>query len=229
MQESLFNKVSRLQDIERLLHSCFPVIFTKYFKTLFCKTPLCDCFDWIPFFCSLRPAQPQKTFPSTLVILNIFEVNTVNCFRTALCGGPWQTVSQLYLSRFIANRAGYASETLLQIQSSLPSVFYKIFRNFTKTSKMESLFRKNLNPQGSNCTKKDTITSFFLWICSCEYIFSFLLFCFRKDKISHWRCPVRNGIHKKFHRKTPALSLCLSKLQAFKNTYFEKHLVNYCF
>ena len=38
----------------------------------------------------LRRPQPQKMFPLTLVILDIFEENTVNRFRTALCGGPRQ-------------------------------------------------------------------------------------------------------------------------------------------
>ena len=44
MQESVFSKVSRIQAKERLLFRCFPVRFTKSFRTLFCKTPLGDCF-----------------------------------------------------------------------------------------------------------------------------------------------------------------------------------------
>ena len=39
----------------------------------------------------LRRLQPQKMFSSNLFVLNIFEVNTVNCLRTALCGGPRQS------------------------------------------------------------------------------------------------------------------------------------------
>ena len=48
--------------------------------------------------------------------------------------------------------------------------------------KLDSLFREIISPQGCNCTKKDTITGVSLRICSCEYIFSLLLFCFRKTK-----------------------------------------------
>ena len=48
LYRSLFNKVSYLQAKERLQHRCFPVSFTKYFRTLF----LCECFCLIPIFCS---------------------------------------------------------------------------------------------------------------------------------------------------------------------------------
>ena len=66
------------------------------------------------FFCSLRQPQPKKLFPSALVNLNILETNTVNCLRTAHCGGP----SQLRLCWFIANRASDMSEMWLEIGSS---------------------------------------------------------------------------------------------------------------
>ena len=39
-------------------------------------------------------------FPSIWVILNIFEKDTVNCLRTALCGGPKQAVSCDYTEFF---------------------------------------------------------------------------------------------------------------------------------
>ena len=44
-------------------------------------------------FCLLRRPQPQKMCPSTLVVLNIFETNTVNSLWTVLCRVPRQTVS----------------------------------------------------------------------------------------------------------------------------------------
>ena len=67
-----FNKVSRLQARERLLHRCFPVSFTKYFRTLFLQ----NTSGWLLLLnalFSLRRPQSQKMFPSTLVILNIFD------------------------------------------------------------------------------------------------------------------------------------------------------------
>ena len=87
-----FNKISCLQSKERLLHRCFPVSFTKYFKTLLSQ----NTSRWLLLLnihCSLRQPQPQKFFPSTLVILYILETNIVNCLWTALCRGPRQTVS----------------------------------------------------------------------------------------------------------------------------------------
>ena len=88
-----FNKVSCLRTKERLLHSCFLVSFTKYFWTLFLQNTSGWLFLLNTFFYSLRQPQPQKMFPLTLLILNIFEENYVNCPWTALSGGPKQTVS----------------------------------------------------------------------------------------------------------------------------------------
>ena len=88
-----FNNVSRQQAKERLLHKCFCVSFTQYFRTLFLQ----NTYRWLlllnTLFSSLRRPQPQKMCPSTLAILNIFETNTVNCLRIVPCGGPRQTVS----------------------------------------------------------------------------------------------------------------------------------------
>ena len=71
--------------ISMLLHKCFPVSFTKYFRTLF-------FFEWLlllnTFFCLLCRPQSQKACPSTFVVLNIFERNTVNCLQAALCSFP---------------------------------------------------------------------------------------------------------------------------------------------
>ena len=43
-------------------------------------------------FLIVTSTSTRKTFPSTLVILNIFETNTEDCLQTAPCGGPAQTV-----------------------------------------------------------------------------------------------------------------------------------------
>ena len=88
-----FNKVSCLQAKERLLHRCFPVSFTEYFRTIFLQNTSGCMLLLNTFFCSLRRPQQQKIFPLTLVVLNIFERNTVNFLQAALCGGPRQTVN----------------------------------------------------------------------------------------------------------------------------------------
>ena len=126
MQESLFNKVSRLQAKERFLHRCFPVSFTKYFRAFFLQ----NTSAWLlllnsPFLLVALTSARKKTFPSTLVISNIFETKTVNCLRTALCGGPRQTVSCDLICWFIAKRASDMSKMLLEIGSSHPAVFCK--------------------------------------------------------------------------------------------------------
>ena len=122
---SLFlNKVSCQQAKERLVHYRFPVGFTKYFRMVFFAKHLCVTVQLNTLFCLLRGPQPQNMCPSTLVILNIFETNTVNCLRTALCRDPRQTVSW-WLTWFIANRASDMSEMLLEIRSSRPAVFCK--------------------------------------------------------------------------------------------------------
>ena len=64
---------------------------------------------------------------------------------------------------------------------------------------------------------------------SCEYIyvnifFHFLRFCFRRDKSSHRRCSVKKGVLINFTGKNLCWCLFLTKLQIFKNTYFEEHL-----
>ena len=46
-----------------------------------------------PFFHYVNLSH-KKMFPSTLVILNIFQKNTVNCLQTALCRGPRETISR---------------------------------------------------------------------------------------------------------------------------------------
>ena len=120
--------------------------------------------------------------------------------------------------------------------SSVKMRFCKTSKSSQKASNMESILRKIVSSQDCNCTKKDTITGVFLWICSCGYIFSFLLFCFRKDKSSHQRRSVKEGIPKSFVNLTGkhlCWSLFLIKLQVFKKTFFEEHIfwrtsVNYC-
>ena len=36
---------------------------------------------------------------------------------------------------------------------------------------------------------------------------------YQTDKSSHWRCSIKNAIHKNFHRKTPLLSLFWDKVE----------------
>ena len=61
MQEFLFNEVSHLQDKERFQHKCFPVSFTKYFRTLFAK-------HWVtasakyPFLRVMPPSATKNVF-----------------------------------------------------------------------------------------------------------------------------------------------------------------------
>ena len=140
MRQSLFNKVSRLRINESLLHRCFPVSFTKYFRTLFLQ----NTSGWLlllnTHFCSLRRPQPQKMFPSTFAILNIFETNTVNCLRTALCGGPRQTVSCDYMD-------------LLLIEQIIWAYFIKWTRTRT--------FRKS---RLGSLEKADPIPKFTVWV-----------------------------------------------------------------
>ena len=115
--------------------------------------------------------------------------------------------------------------------AQLPSVklrFCKTSQIPQSTAKIESLFCKSVSPQTCNSTKKDTIIGVFLWIFLCEYIFLFLLFCFKKDKSSHRRCSVKRGVIKNcanFTGKHLCWSLFLIKLQVFENNYFEaQHL-----
>ena len=66
--------------------------------------------------------QPQEIFLSTLVILNVFETNTVKCLRTALCGGPRQTVScdkvdLLLIEQVICPRCCCIPEVVAQLSS----------------------------------------------------------------------------------------------------------------
>ena len=177
-------------------------------------------------FYSLRQPQPQKMFPSTLVISNIIEVNNVNCLRTALCGGRRQTVCLLWLSWFIANRGSNMSEMLLEIGSSRPAVFCNKFHK--KTSKVVFLFCKSVSSQACNCrAKRDTTTGVSLWIYLYECIFSFLPLCFKKNKSSHRRCSVKKGVlnFANFKGKHLCGSLFLIGLQARpENNYFEEHL-----
>ena len=114
----------------------------------------------------------------------------------------------------------WKSEAVVQL-SSVKLRFCKTSNISQKHLRWSPLFRKIVSPQGCNCTKEDTITGVFLWICSCECIFSFLLF-FRKDKSSHRRFSVKKRVPKSFENftgKTPVL-----EGRFFKNTYFEERL-----
>ena len=126
-------------------------------------------------FSSLHQPQPQQMFPSTLVILNIFETNTVNCLQTALCGGSRQTVScdkvdLLPIEQVICPKCCWIPETVAQL-SSMKMRFCKTSEISQKTSKIVSLFCKTASSQVRSCNaKKDTITGLFLGIYLCEYV-----------------------------------------------------------
>ena len=74
-----------LQAKERLLQKCFPVSFTKYFRTLFLQNTSGSLLLLNTLFCSLRRSQPQNMCAPNLVIS---ETNTVNCLRTVPCRSP---------------------------------------------------------------------------------------------------------------------------------------------
>ena len=68
-----------------------PVILPNVSKRFSCKHLWVIASAKYPFL--LCPPQPQKMCPSTLVILNIFETNTVNCLQTTLYESSRPTVS----------------------------------------------------------------------------------------------------------------------------------------
>ena len=131
-----------------------------------------------------------KMFPSTLVILNIFETNTVNCLRTVLCGGPRHRVScdyvdLLLIEQVICPKCCRKSEAVAQ-ESSVKMRFCRTSQMSQKTSKMEPLFRKTVSSQACSCTKKDTVAGDSAFSCEynfCEYIFSFFTFLFQKRSV----------------------------------------------
>ena len=133
-----------------------------------------------------------------------------------------KTDSQLWLSWFTANRASDTSEMLLEMEVVAQLSSVKLHKFYKKHLRWRPFF---VSPQACNCTKKDTITGALLWIHLCEYIFSFLLFCLRKDTSSHRGCFVKKGVLKNFANLT-GKHLCWNlfyiKLHIFKNTYFEE-------
>ena len=79
-----FNNVSRLQTKEKLMHRCFYVSFTKYFRTLFLQNSSVWLLLLNTLFCLLRQLQPEKMLLSTLFILHIFETNTALLANSSL-------------------------------------------------------------------------------------------------------------------------------------------------
>ena len=166
----------------------------------------------------LRQPQPQKLFPSALVILNILETNIVNCLRIAPSGGP----SQLRLSWFIANRASGVSEMLLELEavaqlSSVQMRFCKTSQISQKTYKMESLFVKLQAVKAATVLKRTSSLAF-----SCEYVhvkifFHFYFFVSEKTKAATEHVLWRKMFHKfcKFHRNTPVLQPLFNKIAGF--------------
>ena len=55
-----YSNVSRLRDKERLPHRCFPVSFTKYFRTLLLQNTSRSLLLLNTLFCPLRRPQPKK-------------------------------------------------------------------------------------------------------------------------------------------------------------------------
>ena len=92
-----------------------------------------------------------------------------------------------------------------------------------KTSNMESLFHKTVNPEACN-RAIDTVTCVFLWIYSCEYSFSFLLYS--KIKAATGDVPLKKVFLKisQIYRKMPALLSLFNEIAGFRNTYFEEGL-----
>ena len=133
-------------------------------------------------FLLCRP-QPQKMCPSTLVFLNIFETNTVNCLQTTLCESSRPTVScdwydLLLIQQMIYPKCCWKSEADPQL-SSVAIRFCKTSQILQGTSNMESLLPKTVSPQACNCTLYQKghyhwrfPGNIFTWTCS--FIFTFL-------------------------------------------------------
>ena len=131
----------------------------------------------------------------------------------------------------ICRKCCWKLETVAQL-SSVKTRFCETSQISEKTSKMVFLFCKTVSSQACNCyTKKDTITGVFLWIYLCEYIFSFLLLCFRKNRSSHRRCSVKKGVLKSFAdftRKHLCGSLFLI-IAGLACNFIKKRLPHRCF
>ena len=123
----------------------------------------------------------------------------------------------------ICPKCCWKSEAFDQL-SSVKLRFCKTLQILQNTSKMESLFCKTVSPQACNCTKKSTITGVFLWIYLRENIFSFLLFCFRKDKRSHRRCSVKKGVLKNCENFTENTCVGVSFLIKFFSRFLRTQI-----
>ena len=98
-----FNKALGLQAKERLMHRCFPVSFTKYFRTLFLQnTP-----GWLPllnilFLLVTSTSATKRCFLQPLLFKYFRDKHC-----ELLANSPFwvsYTDSQSWLCRFIANR-----------------------------------------------------------------------------------------------------------------------------
>ena len=125
----LFNKVLRLQAKERLLHSCFPVSFAKYFRALFLRNTSGLLLLLNTFFFFVPSTSPTKNVSFNFGYFKYFRskdwIARKQFFVKVLD-------SQLWLSWFIDNKESDMSEMLLEIRSSRPAVFCKneILHNF---------------------------------------------------------------------------------------------------
>ena len=136
-------------------------MFYQLFQNAFSAKHLCAAST----LCSLTRPQPEKTFPSTLVISHVFETNTQLLANSCL----WRsyTDSQLWLvdlfltGQVMPPKCCWVLEAVVQL-SSVKMKFCKTSQISQKPSEMEFLFCKIVSPQGCNCTKKDSITGIFL-------------------------------------------------------------------
>ena len=181
-----FNKVSLLQAKERLLTGVFLWVVPNILIRFFAKPIWVTTSTKYTFLFSTSTSITKCVF-SALVTLNIFEISTVNCLRTALCEFLRQSfgcdeVDLLLIEQVICLKCCYKSEAIAQL-SSIKMRFCKTSQISQKTFTVESLFRKPVRPQACNSTKKNTIAGVFLWIYLCKYIFSFSLFFFQKRQM----------------------------------------------
>ena len=144
---------------KKLLQRCFPVSFSnismlekltgKHLWRSFCETRLGgDWFSKYHSFSFLRqPHQPNVTLDLGYVPSIYFQSKCESHMNNYL----WKSYT---ISTFIADKTSHRSKTFLEIRSSRPAYFLKIyFHKFhKKASVMKSLFRKAVCSYTSNCT-----------------------------------------------------------------------------
>ena len=112
-----------------------------------------------------------RLLPKERLLHRCFSVGFAKFLRT-----PFFTKTPLHacfclfqIEQVICPKCCWKSETVAQ----LPSVKM----GFCKTLQIsQEIFRKSVNPQDCNCTKKDAVCGVFLWMYLCEYVFSLFYF-----------------------------------------------------